>query len=341
MNLNLRIRANKAEAIDLLIVKHIVMKKENIKLIICSIILLFQSTFSFAQESIEAYKNRLTADELRQVDFARPINITSGEDRKYTLIFSDADKGQVIKTFDIRENNPFAELGTKTDNQHVDVFSIESKTLGELFPDIYLNPSIYKSMINDTVKIEGFYVDYGAKFSNNRQFAFVSYSAVPIPGEFNRTAFLFFDSTGVEISRHSLDVPTGQTIITDDGKYFAIATGWTSDYDYQTFIDYGFAIFCVKTANILLYKEFNAISGVGNVKNFIIAGSHPYYNSTGERVAFNYIVDLENRKIYSRELDADCIGFSEIVSDGLIMNCLNGVTYELKFGEDFGEEDLK
>jgi hypothetical protein len=317
------------------------MKNVNTKLIICLIVLLLQNTFSFAQETIQQYKSRLTAHELRQVDFTRPINITSDEDGKYTIIFSDANKGQVIRTFDVRENNPFAELGNKTDNQYADVFSVENKTLGELFPDIYLNPSIYKSIIDDTMQIEGFYVDYGAKFSNNRQFAFVTYSAVPIPGEFNRTAFLFFDSTGVEISRHTLDVPTGQTLITDDGEYFAIVTGWTSEFDYQTFIDYGFAVFNVKTADLLLYKEFDAISGVGNVKNFIVAGSHPFYNSTNERVVFNYIIDLENQKIYSRELDADCIGFSEIVSDGFIMNCLNGVSYKLKFIGDFKVEDLK
>lgn len=194
------------------------MKNNIINNILLLIVLIFQFNQVYTQESIESYKTRLTEQELRQVDFTWPINITSGEDRKYTLIFSDADKGQIIKTFDIRENNPFAELGSKTDNQYADVFSVEKKTLGELFTGIYLNPSIYKSMIDETMKVTGFYVDYGAKFSNNRQFAFVTYSAVPIPGEFNRTSFLFFDSTGVEISRHTLDVPTGQTIISASKK---------------------------------------------------------------------------------------------------------------------------
>ena len=55
-----------------------------------------------AQETIEHYSQRLTLDERACADFSKPINILSDQNGKYTLVFSDAAKGVVTKTIDIR-----------------------------------------------------------------------------------------------------------------------------------------------------------------------------------------------------------------------------------------------
>jgi len=94
------------------------MKNVNTKLIICLIILLLKNTFSFAQETIQQFKSRLTRQEHGQFDSNMPINFTSSEDGKYALVFSDKVKDQIIKTIDIREQNPFSNIGLKTSSRY-------------------------------------------------------------------------------------------------------------------------------------------------------------------------------------------------------------------------------
>jgi hypothetical protein len=303
-------------------------------------ILMIQLNQAHAQESIEAYKTRLTPQELRQVDFTRPINITATEDRKYTLIFSDADKGQIIKTFDIRENNPFAELGTKTDEDYRDIYLFENKTLGDVFPKMNLEYYADKEMISDTIKLEGVYVVYGAQYSENRQFAAVTYSAYSIPGLVCRSKVLLFDSVGNAINRLTIDINIGTIRMTDDGNYFAITSGWLDLEVEKMRINDGFMVLCAQTGSVIIYKEIYNISGIYYENNFIVAGTYDYINDSGLKVDYRYYVDLKNNRIYGSEFNYEEIQDIETKPDGLTIYYKNGEVVKLDFLKDFKVEDF-
>jgi hypothetical protein len=317
------------------------MKNVNTKHIICLIVLLLQNTFSFAQETIQQYKSRLTAHELRQVDFARPINITSGEDGKYTIIFSDANKGQIIKTFDIRENNPFAELGSKTDDAYRDIYLFENKSTGDVFPKMNLENYVGKEMIKETMKIEGIYLVYGAQYSENRQFAAVTYSAYSLPGLVCRSKVLLFDSTSTVLNMHTIDLNIGTIIITDDGNYFAITSGWLDMEVEKMRINDGFMVLCAKTGKVILYKEVYNISGIYCEGNLIVAGTHYYVNDNGSKMDYRYYVDTKNNKMYSREFNLEGLQAIETKPDGLTLQYRSGNAIKLEFLGDFKVEDIE
>jgi len=315
------------------------MIKENKKLIICLIILLLQNTFSFAQESIQQYKSRLTPQERGVFNSIKPINFTSREDGKRTVVFSDKEKDQIIKTIDIREQNPFSDIGLKTSGRYNDVFTFEKKRLGMVFPYFNFGPWILANQFSDTIEINQVIVNFNYGDSNNGQYAAVSYSLWNDYVGICRTSFVVYDSTGAELNRLSVDVNVNQISITDDGKYLILSYGAYEEDEIA--LNKGITILNIHENSLVVNNEIENLAGVSTYKNFIISGTHNYYNNAKEEVVEWSFYDLEKRKVLIRELDVNCLGRAIIHEDGIHMNCIDGTSYFLTFSKDFKVEDIK
>jgi hypothetical protein len=314
------------------------MKNVNTKLIICLIVLLLQNTFSFAQETIQQYKSRLTRQEHGQFNSNKPINFTSSEDGKYTLVFSDKAKDQIIKTIDIREQNPFSDIGLKTSGQYYDIISFQNRKFEEVFPNFNFASWVRYNRLYDTIEINQVTVSYGYGDSNNGQYAAVAYFLGNEVVGICRTLLVVFDSTGIELNRLTVDVGANQISITDDGKYLILSYGAYEED--QIVLNKGIIILNIYENSLVVNREIDNLSGVSTYKNFLKAATD-ISEREGKRVIKWYFFMIETSTIYSKELDIDCLGKAEITSYGVIMNCLNGSTYKLTFVNDFTMEDLR
>lgn len=283
--------------------------------------------------------DKLTTDELKQVDFSKPISSTQTADRKFTLVFVDTQKRSIIKTFDIRQNNPFATMGKKTSDLNYDVYEFESKKLKDVFPNFNYEHYVNKEELSDTISINKFSVAYKVRFSSNKQFAVVSYTASITPLAC-RSIIVVFDSNGIEITRYSVDLGIQEMEVTNDGKFLVVSYEWRAP-DYGFLIKSGIKIISINNNILIVDKEINNLSGLFCINDMVIAGTHNYFDKNGIRVKKRYFFDLGKNKIYIRELNVDCIGGAEIDAKGIIMHCLNGDSYTLSFQTDFEVEDLK
>jgi len=315
------------------------MKKENTKLIAFLIFFLLQNTFSFAQESIEQYKSRLTRQEHGQFNSNKPINFTLSEDGKRTLVFSDKEKDQIIKTIDIREQNPFSDIGLKISGRYNDVFTFGKKRLGMVFPYFNFGPWIRANQFSDSIEINQVIVNYNYGDSNNGQYAAVSYSLWSDYVGICRTLFVVYDSIGAELNRLSVDVNVNQISITDDGRYLILSYGAYEEDEIA--LNKGIIILSIHENSLVVNKEIENLAGVSTFKNFIISGTHNYYSNAKEEVVEWSFYDLDKRIILIRELDVDCLGRAIITETGILMNCIDGTSYFLTFSNDFMVEDIR
>lgn len=290
-------------------------------------------TSSFAQEV------ELTPEELKQVDFSKPISSTQTNERKYTLVFVDTLKRSIIKTFDIRQNNPFAKMGKKTNDPYYDVYEFESRKLKDVFPNLNYEHYVYKEKLIDTISISKVNVGYWLRFSENNQFVAVSYTVASEIGVC-RSLIMVFDKTGLEISRFTVDLAIKDIGLTNNGEYTAILYEW-KEIDNGYLINGGIKIIKNKGNKVIYDKEIADLTGVSNFNNIIFTGNHPYYSENKARVIKQWYFDFEKQKVFSKELEIDCFGRAELVKDGLVMRCINGMSYKLSFLSDFEVEDLR
>lgn len=283
--------------------------------------------------------DKLTTDELKQVDFSKPISSTQTADRKFTLVFVDTQKRSIIKTFDIRQNNPFAKMGKKTNDPNYDVYEFESKKLKDVFPNFSYEHYVNKDKLNESVSISKVNVGYWLGFSENKQYAAVSYTVASEIGVC-RTLIMVFNRTGLEISRFTVDLAIKDIGLTNNGEYTAILYEW-KEIDNGYVINGGIKIIKNKGNEVIYDKEIANLTGISNYNNIFYTGIHPYNSKEGLWVIKNWYFDFENKKVYSRELDVDCVGKAELVDDGIVMRCINGMSYKLSFLSDFEAEDLR
>lgn len=308
------------------------MKALNIFTLALGLLLALSSPTVYAQSS-----DKLTADELKQVDFSKPISSTQTADRKYTLVFVDTQKRSIIKTFDIRQNNPFAQMGKKTNDPNYDVYEFEKKMLKDVFPNFNNEHYVNKDKLKETISSVN--VGYWLGFSENKQFVAVSYTVASDIGVC-RTLIIVFDSKGLEISRFSVDLAIKDIGLTNNGEYTAILYEW-QEIDNGYLINGGIKIIKNKGNEVIYDKEIADLTGVSNFNNIIFTGNHPYYSENRTRVIKQWYFDFEKQKVFSKELDVDCFGKAEHVEDGLVMRCINGMSYKLSFSSDFEVEDLR
>lgn len=282
----------------------------------------------------------LTPNDLKQVDFNRPISFVRGENNHNILIFCNTQDKSIIRKYDIKANYPFKIIGKKPDNSDYDIYEFEKTRFSEIFPKFEHKTYFSDIQINDTMMIDQIAVSHNTGFSNNKKYAAASYSMKTI-FDIGRTNVVVFDSLGVEISRFNVDVIPNVIDITDNGDYLSLFyDGWSMWY-HQNIMTSGIYIISINDKSVITKKEIQNLSGIGKYGNLIYAGTNGYYNDEGMYVKKRWYFDLSNNKIYSRELDMNCLGKSLLVEDGIIMNCLDGKSYKLTFLEDFKVEELR
>lgn len=281
----------------------------------------------------------LSATELKQIDFSKPISFVRGDSNDSYIVFSNPQTKSILKKYDIRANNPFKSIGKKTDDPYYDIYELENKRFSDIFPNFNFEPYYHKERLSDTMKVDQVSVRYNSGFSNNGRYAAASYSLKTVL-DVGRTLFIVFDSTGVEISRFNLDVIPNVIDLTDNGKYLSLFYDGWSMYFHESIKTSGVMIVSIDDSKVIVKKEIQNLSGIGKNEYLIFAGTKGYYNNNGAFVKKRWYFDLARRKVYSRELDMDCLGKSILVEDGIIMNCLDGTSYKLTFLEDFTVEDL-
>lgn len=292
-----------------------------------------------AQETIEHYSQRLTLDERACADFSKPINILSDQNGKYTLVFSDAAKGVVTKTIDIRENNPFSGLGKRIKGDYYDTYVTGNKKFSDLFPGFVPDHYADTPCFNNTTVIDTAYVSCRMEYSENRRFAVVAYVLGTDVGAC-RTIFFLFDSTGNELSQNFADNNVNRLVITDDGKYIAYTFGTWDIEEGSPIVIPGVKIIQATDGVVFVNREINNLSGIFAYRDLIVAGTNNYFIRDHKEVRTRWFFDINKKKVYSKELEVNCIGRSKIQDDGILMRCLDGTSYKLLFLRDFIVEDL-
>lgn len=293
----------------------------------------------------------LTAEELKQVDFRKPVSFVNNPDNKGRMVFVDAETKTIAKTIDIRENNPYSQLGTKTTKNRFDIFTVENKTIKDIFPNLDTKHYVNKDFNYDTIKVTEILTRYDIGFSPNQKYAAVSYtamryggssdysSAFTIPG---RSVIIVYDSIGSELARfENIDAGVSQIGITDDGNYLCYLFGY-SDPDYGLEIHRGIQIYSIKEQIFLQDVEDDNITGVRVANNLVFASGNIYKNNEGVEVINFVIYNLYNNKVYKRGLKVDDIGKSRLEGDGIVLQpYYSDSTYKLFFEKDFNMGELK
>lgn len=292
-----------------------------------------------AQETIEHYSQRLTPEELAGADFSKPINILSDQNGKYTLVFSDAIKGVITKTIDIRENNPFTGLGKKIIGDYYDTLITGNKKFKDVFPGFKPEPDTNMPYIADTTTISEVTVSCSFSESENRQYAVVAYT-MNCYGPC-RTILIVYDSVAHELNRITVDVLISDIAITNDGKYLGISfSSMYVDPEEEPSHFEGIKIFLVADGKLIVNKVIPYVQGITIYKDYFISNGKVTKSPDGKEVLESYFIDYVRSKMYTRNLELDCLGKYDVYEDWVLMRCIDGTSYKLFFSMDFIVEDI-
>ena len=224
--------------------------------------MLFRSLLTlFLAFGNQTQAQELSATELKQVDFSKPINFVRGDNNESYLVFYNPQTKSILSKYDIRANSPFKSIGKKTDDPHYDIYDLGNKKFSEVFPNFDFEPYYHKERLSDTMQVSQVRVNYNVGFSNNMKYATASYSIID-GYDFARTLFIVFDSTGVEINRFMVDAATDQINITDNGKYQVFSFDGKS-FDGKQIMSGGIIIIDVNKGGVLLRKNIDRIAEIG------------------------------------------------------------------------------
>jgi hypothetical protein len=291
-----------------------------------------------AQETIEHYSQRLTLDERACADFSKPINILSDQNGKYTLVFSDAAKGVVTKTIDIRENNPFSGLGKRIKGDYYDTYVTGNKKFKEVFPGFKPEPDTNMPVLADTTTISEVTVNCSFTESKNRQYAVVGYT-MNCYGPC-RTILIVYDSVARELNRITVDVLISDIAITNDGKFVGVSfSSMYVDPEGEPNHYEGIKIFRIIDGKLLVNRVIHRVQGISSFGSLFTTSTRSFRDESGHLSEEFIFVDLSSDKIYTKVLPVDIL-VKKISERGVLIHYYGGKDEMLLFDNDFIVEDI-
>ncbi|PKP16163.1 MAG: hypothetical protein CVU06_15170, partial [Bacteroidetes bacterium HGW-Bacteroidetes-22] len=217
----------------------------------------------------------------------------------------------------------------------------KNKRFKDIFPDFQPEKDSTFWLPADTTLLHKIRLHYSADASKNKQYAVLAYTL--IADEYVcRTQFIALDSAGSEMNRFSFDNIVCGISISDDGRYVAFNfTDRFEDGEEEQVALSGIKIIDIVSNQLIVNKEIkNHNCGVNIYKSIIWVGTRTYINNNNAQVSKHVYFDLKNKKIYTREFDASCLGKLKLFADGVSVSCITGESFRLSFLSDFIVEDL-
>ncbi len=257
--------------------------------------------------------------------------------------FIDNEKGEIIKSFNIVENNPYQNLNypiIRQSKQGYNVYEIDNVQVKEI--DLNEPSFVHRRNISDSFLIEGGAIkSYHVLNYTDTSYIVLKYHVNLYMGEclvgVSNTIYIFKNNGDLIKKFNQFNTQCIRPTITQNGMYFAYGYGGNVDEGFGYFDEVGYIIYDIQNEVNMVEKKtkkryHEAIPVIDG--NLIRICQHTY--DTTHYVVF----DFNKRLKYEKSYPLNCLGFFIDVNN-------DGFVFELeprgsgKFRTDFYEIDFK